>query len=93
MYMLKIKNFDIFCVWCVPKCVPDVCTYFKVRATSKSSISAFRERVPIVYKTKTRLCNCIYIFRKNEKIFEKWRFRTKKYASFNKINDARKKVD
>ena len=84
-YMLKIVFFDIFCAWCVPMCaynVPDVCTYFMVRATSKSSISAFRERVLIVYTTKTRICNCISVFCKNEKIFEKWRFQKKKYASF-----------
>ena len=63
--MIKIIIFDNLCAWCVSMCVynvPDVCTYFMVRATSKSNISAFRERVPIVSTTKTRLCNCIYIF-------------------------------
>ena len=64
-YMLKIVFFDIFCAWCVPICaynVPDVCTYFIKRTTSKSNVSAFRERVQIVYTTKTRLYNCIYFF-------------------------------
>ena len=51
--------------------VPDVYTYFMVRAISKSNVSAFRERVPIVSTTKIRLCNYILIFDKNEKIFEK----------------------
>ena len=84
-YMLKIVIFDISCAYCVPMCVynvPVVCTYFIVRTTSTSNVSAFRERVPIVYTTKTRLCNCISIFLKNEKIFEKQRFRKKRNASF-----------
>ena len=80
-----VEIFDISCAYCVPMCVynvPVVCTYFIVRTTSTSNVSAFRERVPIVYTTKTRLCNCIYFlptFPKSGQLSEK------KNASF-KIN-------
>ena len=40
-YMIKIVNFDVSCACCVPMCaynVPDVCTYFMVRAISKSNV-------------------------------------------------------
>ena len=63
--------------------VSDVWTYFMVHATSKSIVLAFRERVPIVSMTKTRLCNYILIFNKNEKILEKCRFRKKNIPLFS----------
>ena len=62
--------------------VPDVYKYFIVRMTSTSNVSAFRERVPIVYTTKTRLYSCIYFFA--HFLPQVGNFRKKMNASFKK---------
>ena len=63
--------------------VPGVCTYFGVRIILKYRLFLFQRTHSRLYTTKTRLCNCIYIFspfaRKGTD------FRTKKYASFKDL--------